>query len=73
MLNPPDDRDRLLKPIEVALILRVSRTQIYRLLRTELPAIRFGGSTVRVLSGDLWKYIDDHKNLSGQAGDRPEK
>ncbi len=61
MLNPLDDPSRHLKPGEVALILRVSRTQIYRLLRTELPAIRFGGSTVSALSGDLWKYIDDHK------------
>jgi predicted DNA-binding transcriptional regulator AlpA len=72
VLNPLDDPSRLLKPGEVALILCVSRTQIYRLLRTKLPAIRFGGSTVRVLSGDPWKYIDDHKNLKGQDEDQHE-
>ena len=61
MLNPLDDPSRLLKPGEVALILRVSRTQIYRLLRTKLPAIRFGGSTVRFslagISGSILMII----------------
>lgn len=72
MLNPLDDPSRLLKPGEVALILRVSRTQNYRLLRTERPAIRFGSSTDRVLSGDLWKYIDERKNLNGHDKDQHE-
>jgi hypothetical protein len=72
VLYPLDDPSRLLKPGEVALILRVSRTRIYRLLRTELPAIRFGGSTVRALSGDPWMCINDHKNLNGQDNDQHE-
>jgi hypothetical protein len=69
---PLDDPSRLPKPVELALIIRVSRTQIYRLMRTELPAIRFGGSTVRALSGDHWMYINDHKNLNGQEEYRHE-
>jgi hypothetical protein len=72
VLNPLDNSSRLRKPGKVALILRVSRTQIYRLLRTKLPAIRFGGSTIRILSGDPWKYIGDHKNLNGQDEDQHE-
>lgn len=44
---------KLLIPREVAAILRVSHTQIYRLLRTQIPVHRVGKSTIRVLPIDL--------------------
>lgn len=52
--------EKLLKAGEVAEILQVSKTQIYRLLGTELPCVRFGGGTVRVRKDDLDKYIISH-------------
>jgi len=50
----------LLKPARVAEILGVSKTQVYRLMQGELPAVRFGGATVRVRQADLERYIDQH-------------
>ena len=73
MLTTQEPLERLLKPAEVALILRVSRTQIYRLMRTELPCIRFGGGTVRIRSGDLEQYLMDHLETNGKNGDQHPK
>lgn len=53
--------ERLLKPAEVAEVLQVSKTQVYRLMENELPCVRFGKSTVRVRAGDLTAYIEEHR------------
>ena len=50
---------KLLRPSEVAIILSVSRTQVYRLIQNELPCVRFG-STVRVRRDDLDQFISGH-------------
>lgn len=52
--------DKLLKAEEVAEILNVSRTEAYRLMRGELPAVVFGGRTVRVRASDLAQFIETH-------------
>ncbi len=59
---------RLLKPAEVAILLGVSRTQIYRLLRSELPCVVFGGHTVRIRQVDLAQYIVGHLDDHGKNG-----
>jgi excisionase family DNA binding protein len=68
MFNYRDDE--LLKAQDVARILGVSKTQVYRLLATELPCVRFGGATVRVRQADLEAYInkctDHHAENSRQ-------
>lgn len=52
---------RLLKIVEVAEILQVSRTTVYRLAQIgELPCVRFAGATVRVRAEDLERYISEH-------------
>ncbi len=51
---------KLLKAGQVAEILGVSKTQVYRLLATELPCVRFGQNTLRIRQADLDKYISDH-------------
>ena len=49
----------LLKPAEVAVILRVSMTQAYNLLkRGDIPSVRIGTS-VRVRWEDLERYINE--------------
>lgn len=49
---------RLLKPAEVAEILRVSIAQAYSLMkRGEIPAVRLG-TNVRVRREDLERYIN---------------
>lgn len=49
----------LLKPDEVAEILKISKAQTYAFLkRGEIPVIRLG-TLVRVRPRDLEKYIDD--------------
>ncbi len=58
--------ERLLKASEVAKVLQVSSTQVYRLLATELPCVRFGGGTVRVRPEDLQQYIADHLATNDQ-------
>jgi excisionase family DNA binding protein len=59
---------QLLKAVEVARILQISRTAAYRLIASgDLPGIRFAGKTVRVRPQDLEKFIADHpiiKNLN---------
>ncbi len=57
--------ERLLKPGQVAEILGVSKTQVYRLLAKELTSVRFGGGTVRVREQDLQKYILAHIDYHG--------
>lgn len=53
--------NRLLKIAEVADLLRVSRTQAYRLMSMgQLQYVRFGEQTLRVRAGDLDQYILDH-------------
>lgn len=50
---------QLLKIDQVATILQISRTSAYRLAQTgELPAVRFGGGTVRVRMEDLSAFIE---------------
>lgn len=53
--------ERLLKPVEVAGILNISRSFAYQLLKSgEVPVVRFGRSC-RVRPKDLQAYID--KNI----------
>ena len=59
---------RLLKGEDIAQILNVSRTQAYRLMREEIPVVRFGGS-VRVRVSDLENYVTTHI----QGGDHNEQ
>ncbi|MBE3144013.1 MAG: helix-turn-helix domain-containing protein [Planctomycetes bacterium] len=59
--------ETLLKAFEVAEILRVSRTQAYRLLASgEIPSLHFAAKTVRVRLSDLEKFI------GGQPGNKEE-
>ena len=52
---------RLLKINEVAEILQVSKTTIYRLIQIgDLPAVHIGDELVRVRMVDLEKYILEH-------------
>jgi excisionase family DNA binding protein len=67
-MDKPIIPERLLKANDVARVLGVSRTQVYRLMSADLPAVRFGG-TVRVRPEDLQKYIVDHLDTNGQNGD----
>ncbi len=48
---------KLLKASEVAEILGCSGTNVYRLLQSEIPVVRFGGS-VRVRKSDLDEYLE---------------
>lgn len=51
--------NQLLKIVEVAAVLKVSRSQIYRLIaQGDLPHVRFGEETIRVRVGDLNRYIE---------------
>jgi len=70
MFNPPDDCSHLPKQAKCVLILRDCKTHIFSLMQTELLVIHVGNGAVRVLSGDFWKYISDHKNLNDQDGDQ---
>jgi excisionase family DNA binding protein len=55
------DVPKLLKASEVARILRVSKAQVYRLMRAgELRCVRFGQQTVRVRQEDLELFIKDN-------------
>lgn len=50
------DRQTLLKVKDVAAILGISKASAYRLMRTQIPAVRFG-RTVRVRQEDLERFI----------------
>jgi excisionase family DNA binding protein len=52
---------KLLKANEVAEVLRISKAQAYRLMRTgELKCVRFGPQTVRVRKDDLTEFIKEN-------------
>lgn len=63
---------KLLIPREVTAILRISRTQIYRLLRTQIPVHQVGKSTICVLPIDLKRYLVARRNANDQTGDQNE-
>jgi excisionase family DNA binding protein len=55
----------LLKPIEVAEILRIGRSLVYGMLATgELPSIRVS-NCIRVQKTSLEKWISDKENAKG--------
>ncbi len=58
--------ERLLKAEDVAQRLNISRTAAYRLMRGELPAVKFGGATVRVRLSDLESFIAAHVSGGGE-------
>jgi predicted DNA-binding transcriptional regulator AlpA len=58
MLSQSRNFEPLLKAPDVARYLSVSRTEAYRLMRSEIPTIRFGSSTVRVRLSDLELFIE---------------
>jgi len=56
--NHPTARYRLLKPLEVAALLRISRSFAYQLMQTgEIPVVRIG-TACRVRQQDLEEYIE---------------
>ena len=58
----------LLKPTEVAEILRIGRSLVYGMLATgELPSIRVG-RCIRVPKASLEKWISDQENERGDDG-----
>lgn len=57
---------KLLKAEDVARVLNISRTAAYRLMRGELPAVKFGGTTVRVRQSDLEAFIAAHITGGGE-------
>lgn len=63
---------KFLIPRQVAATLRVSRTQIYRLLRTHIPVHRVGKSTIRVLPIALKRYLVARRDANDQTGDQSE-
>jgi excisionase family DNA binding protein len=59
------DIRRLLKPMEVALLLSISRSMAYQLLQTgAIPCVRIG-KALRVRPQDLKTYIE--QNIHGQV------
>ena len=53
---------RLLKAAEVAEILKVSKSNVYKLMaKGEIPRVRIGIKSVRVRPEDLNRYIQEHK------------
>ena len=58
----------LLKPTEVAEILRIGRSLVYGMLATgELPSIRVG-RCIRVPKASLEKWISNQENERGEYG-----
>jgi excisionase family DNA binding protein len=65
--------NRLLKANEVAQILGISRSQVYKLMDSGvIPVIRFG-KIVRVDPGELEAFILDHSNKLGGVNIRWER
>jgi putative molybdopterin biosynthesis protein len=57
---------QLLKPAEVADILRISRAMAYSMLkRGEIPTVRIG-STVRVRRSDLEQFIHENEEAKSE-------
>jgi len=52
--------DRLLKAMDVAEILGISRAMAYRLMQTKIPTVNIG-KVRRVRPIDLKRYITDHQ------------
>jgi len=73
MSSPPDDRDGLLKPAQIAVPLGISRNQCYRLLRSEIPYLHISVGTVRILLVDREKCTADHHNTYRQDVDEYEQ
>ncbi len=57
--------ERLLKASEIALMLKISKAQVYRLIqRGEIPFVRIG-HMIRIIPGDLREYaIRSHSGYS---------
>ncbi len=56
------DREKLLTVDEVAGILRVSPSTVYRRIQAgELPAVKLGHRQVRIKPEDLAAYIEAHR------------
>lgn len=65
--------EKLLTVEEVAEILRVSLTTVYRRIQSgELPYIKLGHRQVRVKPEDLEAYIDAHRIAREPAESEPE-
>lgn len=54
-------RPRLLRPIEVAQVLGISRRAVFDLFGRGLPQVRVGPRATRVLEADLEKFIADRR------------
>ncbi len=63
-----DEKEELLTPHQVAELLKLSPSYIYKIIRTgEMPALRFGRS-VRVRIGDLIWYLHEKAPASLAQG-----
>jgi excisionase family DNA binding protein len=61
------NEDRLLRPEEVAGILRLSKPRIYQLAKSGmLPFFRFGKS-IRFLEADVKDFLRSHRFAAGEA------
>lgn len=50
----------LLTPVEVAEVLRVSRSQVFRMIdKGDIPAIKFGPKIIRVRLSELENYVNE--------------
>jgi excisionase family DNA binding protein len=66
-MNSDIRKDRLLKPEEVAGILRLSKPRIYQLAKSGmLPFFRFGKS-IRFLEADVNNFLRSHRYAAGVA------
>jgi predicted DNA-binding transcriptional regulator AlpA len=68
--NPILPQARIIEPLlkapDVAKLLNVSRTEAYRLMRSQIPTVRFGATTVRVRMVDLEDFINSHRPPDGE-------
>jgi excisionase family DNA binding protein len=59
---------QFLTAFEIAKLLKISKALAYRLIsQRKIPSIRFG-KTVRVLSSDLQKFIEDSSSAGQVSG-----
>jgi excisionase family DNA binding protein len=70
MFNPPNEQEYLLRPDEVARILRISRAQVYKLLRSDIPVFQVGIGSVRISPIDLERYLARIRDAHGQEDDQ---
>jgi excisionase family DNA binding protein len=67
------DTEKLLTVPEVAEILQVSPSTVYRRIKSgELPCIKLGHRQVRIKPEDLEAYIEAHRVVGKQAESQPE-